>query len=270
MDDLDLHIRGFLAYIETEKGLSANTVEAYFRDIRFFKDFLMKKSINRFKDVKQVDFIEYLSSLKTNYSSSSIARLFITLKVFFRFLKKEDVIKTDVTRYLEIPKTWQFLPSVMTFAEVESLLKQPDVNGFIGARDKAIIETLYATGIRVTEACNIKIIDVNDNFIKVNGKGKKQRIVPIGKKAIEAIDYYLLNFRKDANIKFLFITKNKKQIDRITIYNRIKFYANKANIKKNISPHTLRHSFATHLLENGADLRLIQDMLGHEDISTTD
>ena len=270
MDDLNLHISGFLAYIETEKGLSANTVEAYFRDIRFFKDFLLKKAIARFKDVKQVDFIEYLSSVKTSYSSSSIARLFITLKVFFRFLKKEGVIKTDITRYLDIPKTWQFLPSVMTFAEVEDLLKQPDINGFIGARDKAIIETLYATGIRVTEACNIKIIDVNDNFIKVNGKGKKQRVVPIGKKAIDAIDYYLLNFRKDASTKFLFITKNKKQIDRITIYNRIKFYANKANIKKNISPHTLRHSFATHLLENGADLRLIQDMLGHEDISTTD
>jgi len=268
---MKLHIRGFLAYIEIEKGLSKNTIEAYHRDIRYFKEFLEKKKINDFSKVKQADIIEYLTHLKKTYASSSIARIFVSIKVFFRFLKKERVLKKDITRYLDFPKIWQLLPSVMTSFEVESLLNQPDIKTDIGARDRAILELLYATGIRVTEAVNIKILDVFDNFVKVQGKGKKQRIVPIGKKAIEAIDYYLLNFRKEhKDLEYLFVSNNQKKIDRITIWNRIKLYAKKANIKKNVSPHTLRHSFATHLLENGADLRLIQDMLGHADISTTD
>jgi integrase/recombinase XerD len=271
MQDLNFLITGFLAYIETEKGLSSNTVEAYLRDISYFKEFLFKKNINDILGVNQKDIIEYLACLKQSYATASIARIFISIKVFFRFLKKENVIQTDITRYLDLPKIWQFLPTVMTYKEVEDLLNVPDIKTFIGARDKAIFELIYATGIRVTEACNIKILDVSDNFVKVEGKGKKQRIIPIGKKAIEAIDYYLLNFRKEKKeFEFLFVSNNFKKIDRITIWNRIKFYAKKAGIKKNISPHTLRHSFATHLLENGADLRLIQDMLGHEDISTTD
>nr|NGX29452.1 Tyrosine recombinase XerD [Candidatus Anoxychlamydiales bacterium] len=193
------------------------------------------------------------------------------IKVLFRFLKKENVIKKDITLYLDLPKIWQFLPSVMTYQEVDSLLNQIKTDDLIGARDKAVLELLYATGIRVSECSSLKILDVNDDFIKVTGKGKKQRIIPIGKKAINAIDHYLLNFRNEIQgIDYLFISKNGKKIDRVTIYNRIKIYAKGANIKKNISPHTLRHSFATHLLENGADLRLIQDMLGHADISTTD
>ncbi|NGX33091.1 MAG: hypothetical protein K1060chlam4_01152, partial [Candidatus Anoxychlamydiales bacterium] len=203
--------------------------------------------------------------------SSSIYRSFVAIKVLFRFLKKENAIKKDITLYLDLPKIWQFLPSVMTYQEVDSLLNQIKTEDFVGARDKAILELLYATGIRVSECCSLKILDVNDDFIKVMGKGKKQRLVPIGKKAIEAIDHYLLNFRNEVKgLDYLFISKGGKKINRVTIYNRIKLYAKGANIKKNISPHTLRHSFATHLLENGADLRLIQDMLGHADISTTD
>ncbi|NGX44045.1 MAG: Tyrosine recombinase XerD [Candidatus Anoxychlamydiales bacterium] len=271
MQNIDFQIRAFLAYIESEKGLSANTVEAYFRDIRYFKDFLFKKSISRFEDVKQADVIEYLSFLKTKYASSSIYRSFVAIKVLFRFLKQENAIKKDITLYLDLPKIWQFLPSVMTPQEVDSLLKQIKTDDFVGARDKAILELLYATGIRVSECSSLKILDVNDGFIKVTGKGKKQRLVPIGKKAIKAIDHYLLNFRNEVKeIDYLFISKGGKKINRVTIYHRIKIYARGANIKKNISPHTLRHSFATHLLENGADLRLIQDMLGHADISSTD
>ncbi len=271
MQDFNFLITGFLAYIETEKGLSSNTVEAYLRDISCFKEFLIKKNISKFQDVNQKEIIEYLGYLKENYATASIARIFIAIKVFFRFLKKENAIETDITRYLDLPKVWQFLPCVMTYSEVEDLLNQIDIKTFIGARDKAVFELIYATGIRVTEACNVKIMDVFDNFVKVDGKGKKQRIIPVGQKALDAIDYYLLNFRKEKkDFQFLFVSNKFKKIDRITIWNRIKFYAKKANIKKNISPHTLRHSFATHLLENGADLRLIQDMLGHEDISTTD
>jgi len=271
MYDSEALIKGFLAYIETEKGLASNTTEAYSRDIQYFNNFLKSKNIHHITFIGQNDIIEYLKYLKNNYASSSIVRIFVSIKVFFRFLKKENIISVDITRYLDIPKVWQLIPYVMTYSQVEALLAQPDITTFIGARDKAILEVIYATGLRVSEACNLKILDVKDDFVKVKGKGKKQRIIPIGKKALEAVDYYLLNFRKDEReMEFLFISKNNKKIDRITIWNRIKFYAKKANIKQNISPHTLRHSFATHLLENGADLRLIQEMLGHEDISTTD
>ncbi len=271
MQNIDFQIIAFLAYIESEKGLSSNTIEAYQRDIRYFKDFLYKKAITRFEDVEQKDIVQYLSFLKTKYKASSIYRNFIAIKVLFRFLKQENVIKKDITLYLDLPKIWQFLPPILTIEEIDRLFDQIQTDDFIGARDKAILELLYATGIRVSECCNLKILDVQDDFVKVLGKGKKQRIVPIGSKAIRSIDHYLLNFRNEIKkIDYLFISKSGKKIDRITIFKRIKLYAKDANIKKNISPHTLRHSFATHLLENGADLRLIQDMLGHVDISTTD
>ncbi len=272
MTEFNLHISGFLAYISSEKALSKNTIDAYIKDINFFTDFLKDKGLVSFLAVKEMDIMEYLAVLKNKqYASSTICRIFVAIKVFFRFLKKENEIKKDISRYFDIPKIWQLVPNVLTYKEVEKLLNVPDDTSFIGARDKAVLELIYATGIRVSEACSIKINDVTDDFIKVTGKGKKDRIVPIGKKAIQAIDHYLLNFRKDITFNdYLFISKNEKKIDRVTIFNRIKHYAKLADINKTISPHTLRHSFATHLLENGADLRLIQDMLGHEDISTTD
>jgi len=270
MADIKDHISSFLAYVGSEKGLSINTIEAYGRDIGFFKKFLEEKNVFSLNRLKPDLIFQYLSFLKQkNYASSSFARMIISLKVFFKFLKKEKLVLEDLTLFLDSPKTWNFIPSVMTYKEVEKLLDVPDVSCFIGARDKAIFEILYATGIRASEAANIKILHVSDEFIKVFGKGKKERLVPIGKKAINAIDHYLVNFRKEGD-GFLFVSKNFKKINRIIIYQRIKIYAKKAGINKKISPHTLRHSFATHLLENGADLRLIQDMLGHEDISTTD
>ena len=270
MADIKEHLSSFLAYIGSEKGLSLNTIEAYGRDIAFFQKFLDEKNIFSIEKVKPEMVLQYLTFLKQkSYASSSFARIVISLKVFFRFLKKEKIILDDLTLFLDSPKMWKFMPTVMTYQEVESLLSMPDVSTFVGARDKAIFELLYATGIRATEAANIKIMHVTDDFIKVSGKGKKERLVPVGKKAIDAIDHYLINFRKEGD-GYLFISQNLKKINRIVIYQRIKIYAKKAGICKKISPHTLRHSFATHLLENGADLRLIQDMLGHEDISTTD
>lgn len=263
------HIDAFLIYISSEKGLSKNTKEAYERDLRAFFQFVKKST------VLKEDLIAYFTCLKNrNLASSTICRSFITLKVFLRFLKKEGLWKQDggkeFSGLLEIPKIWQLIPEVMSCREVESLLAQPADNDFIGARDKAILELLYASGIRVSELCGLKILDVDDQFVKVRGKGKKERLVPIGRKAVEAIDHYLINFKKDGQL--LFTSRNGRPLDRITVWNRIKFYAKKAGIanSKNISPHTLRHSFATHLLENGADIRLIQDMLGHEDIATTD
>jgi integrase/recombinase XerD len=265
------HIQTFSIYISSEKGLSINTKKAYLNDIEAFCEFLKKSSINSFKKVSQEDLVSYLEILKTkNYASSSMSRFLVSIKVFFRFLKKEEVVKQDICKYLDLPKIWQLIPTVLCYEEVDAILSLPDVNSFIGARDKALLELIYATGMRVTEACNAKIKDIQDGVIKVKGKGKKERIVPVNKKAVDAIDYYYEKFRKKDGNPFLFVSKNFLQIDRMSVYNRVKFYAKKAGIYKNISPHTLRHSFATHLLEADADLRLIQEMLGHEDISTTD
>ncbi|MBN2479237.1 MAG: site-specific tyrosine recombinase XerD [Parachlamydiales bacterium] len=270
MDEIDIAIQNFLVYIKSEKGLSQNTQEAYLRDITAFKKHALEgKKLDNILQKDIVDFLHFLK--KERYASATICRVFVSIKVFFRFLKKENFIKKDISKHFDLPKIWQLIPTVLTYFEIERLFKQIDIFSYIGARDRAILELIYATGIRVSESCNLKIHDITDDFVKVLGKGNKQRIVPIGKKALDAIDYYLINFRKE-KIKndYLFTSKNNKKIDRITIWNRIKFYAKKAMINKNISPHTLRHSFATHLLENGADLRLIQDMLGHVDISTTD
>jgi integrase/recombinase XerD len=198
--------------------------------------------------------------------------MLVAVKVFFRFLKKEGEIAVDLGRYFDTPKLWQLIPEVLSSEEIEELLAQPKIEDAVGARDKAILELLYATGMRVSELCSLKITDLSDTFVKVRGKGKKERIIPVGKKAIEAVDYYLLHFRgqvKEENGP-LFVSAKGKAIHRITVYHRVKAYAKRAGIVKSISPHTLRHCFATHLLENGADLRLIQDMLGHEDIGTTD
>jgi len=267
MDEIFL----FITYIRSEKGLTKNTIDAYSRDVNKFSKFLLSRKINSFKDSKIEDFLQYLEDLKiSNYASSSIARFVVAIKVFYRFLKKENFIKDDISKYLDFPKVWQILPDVMTEKEVERLLLAPDTTTYIGARDKAIIDVLYSTGIRVSELCNLLIKNVDDKFIKILGKGNKERIVPIAKIAINSIDYYLTNFRKNSKSKFLFTTRSDKKITRINVWLRIKKYVKMLNILKKVSPHTLRHSFATHLLENGADIRLIQDMLGHLDISTTD
>jgi integrase/recombinase XerD len=198
--------------------------------------------------------------------------MLIAIKVFFRFLKKEGVVTTDLACYFETPKIWQLIPEVLHTEEIDLLLAQPKRDDRIGTRDKAILELLYATGMRVSELCDLNLNDLSDTFVKVRGKGNKERVVPVGKKAIEAVDYYLIHFRGECVDENgpLFVSNTGKRIDRMTVWKQVKLYAKKAGITKEISPHTLRHSFATHLLERGADLRLIQDMLGHEDIATTD
>jgi integrase/recombinase XerD len=262
-------LQGFLAYISTERLLSKNTEEAYGKDILAFLEFLKNQQKTSFSQVEQEDIFSYLDVLhKKNYAPASICRHLVSIKVFFRFLRKEGVIPADVSRYFDMPRIWQLLPTFLSYDEVEKLIQSPNKKDFVGARDKAVLELLYATGMRVSEVCNAKMEDLEKDFIKVHGKGKKDRVVPVGKKAIEAIEHYL-KFRKSSE-PFLFLSNKGKKIDRITVWRQIKYYAKKAEIDKNISPHTLRHSFATHLLENGADLRLIQDMLGHEDIATTD
>ncbi len=260
----------FLDYIRSEKGLSQNTIEAYGRDIKAFQEFLPSKELCQ---ISSEDILLFLSHLKERgYASSSICRILVSVKVFFRFLKKEGEISVDLTRYFDTPKLWQLIPEVLTIEEVDALLAQPKLDDAIGVRDRAILELMYATGMRVSEVCALRLNDVSDTFVKISGKGKKERIVPVGKKAIEALDAYLLQFRGSVEEEngLLFVSSRGKPLHRITVWMRVKAYAKSAGITKSISPHTLRHSFATHLLENGADLRLIQDMLGHVDIGTTD
>ena len=267
---MDEKIADFLDHLLCERGLSSHTIEAYGRDIRAFADVLGHAE---WRAVNSDSILHFLSGLKEKgFASSSTCRALVAVKVFFRFLKKEGLVDVDLGRYFDTPKIWQLIPDVMTVEEVGSLLSQPKAEDFIGSRDKAILELLYATGMRVSELCKLRIYDLDDTFVKVHGKGKKDRVVPVGKRAIQAVDEFLVRFRgktEEENAP-LFVTARGKPIDRVTIWSRIKAYAHSAGILKSISPHTLRHSFATHLLENGADLRLIQDMLGHEDIGTTD
>lgn len=267
---MDEKIADFLDYLLSEKGLSQNTIEAYGRDLRSFAALLRGCDPRSVKSESILQFLKQQN--EKGYAASSVCRALVAVKVFFRFLKREGVVELDLGRYFDSPKIWQLIPDVMTIEEVDLLLAQPQSADFIGARDKAILELLYATGMRVSELCKLKISNLSDTFVKVDGKGKKERLIPVGKRAIEAVDFFLLHFRGEALEEKapLFVTKSGKRIDRVTIWSRIKAYARAAKIEKSISPHTLRHSFATHLLENGADLRLIQDMLGHEDIGTTD
>jgi integrase/recombinase XerD len=268
---MDRALSDFLAYIASEKGLAVNTVKAYRSDLALF---FSHRQITDPSAVTEQDVIAFLSHLKeSRYATSSICRFLVAVKVFFRFLKREKIIASDPTLYLETPKLWQLIPEVLTLAEVEALLKAPDATTASGARDLALLEVLYASGLRVSELCSLNLLDVDDQVVRVRGKGGKERIVPIGKTAVSAIDAYLGTFRQkggEGKDTPLFITDKGKRIDRTFVWKQIKRYGTSAGIAKVISPHTLRHSFATHLLENGADLRVIQEMLGHASVSTTD
>jgi len=269
-----MEIDDFLIYIASEKGLSQNTIEAYGSDVKSMIQFVKNYGVISFQEIKQdhlIDFLSHLQSLK--YAESTIRRALISSKVFFKFLKREGLVLEDVTFHLKPLKLWQLIPEVLTQAEVETLLSQCNIETANGARDQAILELLYASGLRVSEACLLNLYDVDDEFVKVMGKGRKERIIPIGKKAIAAIDHYLIHFRgevRENRHEKLFVTKSGKALSRIMVWKIVKHHAIKAGIRKNISPHTLRHSFATHLLDNGADIRIIQEMLGHASIGTTE
>lgn len=274
MESFDPAISDFLSYIGSEKGLSRNTIEAYQRDLLQFCEFLKDTSSKDLGSITHDDFVKFLDFLrKKEYASSTLSRMLIALKVFFCFLKKEKWIPIDPTHLLDTPKIWQLIPEVLSIQEVESLLKAPDTETYIGSRDRAVFEVIYASGLRVSEVCSMNIYDISEDSVRVKGKGGKERVIPIAKSALSSVDVYLSRFRSDLGKEgelALFLTPKGKRIDRVLVWNRIKFYAKKAGITKPISPHTLRHSFATHLLENGADLRIIQEMLGHASIATTD
>lgn len=253
----------FIVYLRSEKGLAQNSIEAYGRDIGGF----LEKFSSPFH---QDQLIQHLSFLKAQgYASTSVARMLISLKVFFRFLYREKIIERDISQSMESPKLWQLIPEVLTLEEVERLLNAPSTQTYLGARDRAILEVLYASGLRVSELCGLTLYCVGDDALRVLGKGGKERVVPVGKKALNALDHYLC-FRDQFSSERLFLSQKGKPLDRVAIWRMVKHYAKQGGIQKPISPHTLRHSFATHLLENGADLRVIQEMLGHASIATTD
>jgi len=266
----------FLNYLTVEKGLSKNTIIAYRTDLAHFIGRMEKLGIKDLAALKRQDIMSYLLYLKDKgIGSNSVSRALVAIKMFYRFLVQEHLAKDDVAGILESPKLIRALPDVLNIAEVDKLLTAPDLRDRVGIRDRAALELMYATGMRVSEIVELtkEGLNLDIGFIKCTGKGDKERIVPIGKKAKEAVTRYLEKVRpelvKRKDDPHLFISRLGKKISRQTFWKMIKRYAKLARIKKTITPHTLRHSFATHLLEKGADLRVVQEMLGHADIATT-
>jgi integrase/recombinase XerD len=264
----------FLHYLRVERGLSRNTVESYSRDMVKFFGFLEARSLSAL-DVSQADLMDFISSLAGPLSIRSIARHISSLRGFYRFLVSDDRIKTNPARLLSAPKLPRRLPDVLSRSEVDRLLSQPYGDTGRGRRDRAMLELLYATGLRVSELVGLRIPNINleAGFVRTVGKGSKERMVPVGEKALEALREYLAHGRtallKRKSSQFLFVSARGKPLTRQGFWKIIKRYGLKAGIRKPLTPHSLRHSFATHLLECGADLRSVQVMLGHADISTT-
>jgi integrase/recombinase XerD len=266
----------FLNYLVVERGLSKNTLESYSRDLNKYINYLEKKGISDIKETSSLDIMSFISTLKeSGLATKTTARNLVAIKMFYRFLFNERHIKENPAIKIDSPKTWFNLPNTLTVDEVERLLNKPDMNTALGMRDSAMLELLYATGMRVSELTSSSLNDINleAGYIIVLGKGSKERIIPIGVQAVKKINEYLTDSRKrllkNSSSSFIFLNRSGKPISRQGFWKVIKKYAIQAQINKNITPHTLRHSFATHLLERGADLRSVQTMLGHVDISTT-
>ena len=271
--------KGFKAYLELEKSLSPNSVEAYLRDLEHLTAYLQEKGILlnpsaiKLKDLQQ--FVKWIAEL--GMTATSQARIISGLRAFYNYCALEDISKTDPTILLEAPKLKRALPDVLSFDEIESIIAQIDLSKPEGGRNKAILETMYSCGLRVSEVVNLKIsqLYLDLGFIRVLGKGDKERLIPIGSSAIKYITIYKNDIRvhltpKKGNEDVLFLNNRGSKLSRVMIFYIIKDLALKAGIKKTVSPHTFRHSFATHLVEGGADLRAVQEMLGHASITTTE
>ena len=273
---LDDYADQYLNWILIEKGLSDRTLEAYSRDLAVYLNFLKDRNIHTVSDDDTPLILQHLIGLRNaGLSARSRARHLVALRGFYRFLVREKVLNTDPAKRVDLPKTLQKLPDVLSVADVKRLLDAPDISRPAGARNAAMLELLYAAGLRVSELVNLKLHDVNLEacFVRVFGKGSKERIVPIGQVARAKVDAYVQTARplllKNITSPYLFIARAGKPMTRQGFWKLIKRYALEAGIRKKISPHSLRHSFASHLLEGGADLRAVQVMLGHVDISTT-
>jgi len=275
MNNLNLHIDNFLNYIRFEKGLADNTIDSYSRDLISFCEYLDKKKINNVEDLNQSVIENYIVCLsKDNYKLTTIHRKTACIRGFIKYLVLERVIEKNIAKNIKTQKPPRRLPKACDIFEVEKLLNAPKDNE-LGIRDRAMLEVLYACGLRVSELINIGIndIDVQNKIIRVFGKGSKERFIPIGDVAIYYVNEYLIKTRNvlnKAKSRFLFLTRYGKPMSRMMFWKIIRKYALEVGIKTEITPHTLRHSFATHLLERGADLRALQEMLGHSSIATTE
>ena len=266
----DSNLRSFLNYLLVDKGLSNNTVKAYEADISSFFQWLDNEDL-KYKNLQEDHINQYISFLfQRKMRSSSVNRKISSIKSFYIFLVKRNFLKNSPLNDLVTPKQEKYLPESMSEAEVDKLLNSPDVKNKIENRDKAMIEMLYATGMRISELVNLKITDVDMKrcVIKVFGKGSKERLVPFGETALDSLKSYL-NDREQSSSKEIFLSNRGKKMTRVAFWQRVKIYLIRENLKNSISPHTLRHAFATHLLNRGADLRSVQLLLGHSDLSTT-
>ena len=271
---MDEDIKLFLEYLTVELGLSSNTKLAYKRDIEHFQSKIQK----HMRQVKREDIITYMQFLKiSRYAATSIARKLAALKAFYRFMTAEGYVAVDPAEIIEAGTRGTKLPRVLNLNEVEKLLEAPDLNSSEGYRDRAMLEMLYATGMRVSELVNLTVANVNLNmkYVIAFGKGSKERIIPLGQIALKFVETYLnvvrpkLLHSNNKSDQHLFLTVYGKGMTRQRFWQIIKDYGHQAELRKELSPHILRHSFATHLLDNGADLRSVQELLGHSDISTT-
>jgi integrase/recombinase XerD len=268
-------IRTFLSYLRVEKGLSDNTIQSYRRDMGKFAEFVGKRELDT-KEIRRTDVVDFLAmQYRRGLDSRSVARNLVTIRHFFRFSLLEGVVKDDPAATIESPKIRKSLPEFLSVEEVDRLLAQPDVSSAIGLRDKAMIELMYSTGLRVSELVGIRVGDVHmeAGSLRCIGKGNKERLVPVGKKALAAVENYMKNARpellRDGSSPFMFLNRRGGGLDRILFWKLVGEYGRKAGLRRALTPHMLRHSFATHLLDRGADLRSVQMMLGHSDISTT-
>lgn len=265
----------FINYLSVERNLAQNTLVSYRRDLNQYFDFLKLRKVDLLDKIGKEDITSFMFHQKERgLSVTSVSRALAAIKMLHRFVMREGFSHNDPTVFLESPKLWKRIPEVLSVEEVEAMIKQASPRGTEGIRDNAILELLYATGMRVSELTGLRISDVNleVGFIRCLGKGQKERVVPVGKRAIVSLGRYLEKSRPKLAKKdneTLFLSRLSKRLSRQSIWKLIKKYAKRARIKKSIKPHTLRHSFATHLLEHGADLRSVQEMLGHSDISTT-
>jgi len=269
-------IEEFLTHLAVERRLADNTLLAYRQDLNKYSARLAKQGIKDIKKVKREDITDFMyDQKKKGLSANSISRRLAAIKMFHRFLVREKLASEDPTNLVDTPKIWKRVPDVLTTAEIELMINAAQGRKWQEIRDKAILELFYASGMRVSELLNLKLENVNLElgYVRCIGKGSKERIIPIGRRACDAVrKYYDLvrkKLDKDHVSVYVFLSRLGRKISRQSIWKIIKRYAKKAKIKKEIKPHTLRHSFATHLLEHGADLRSVQEMLGHSDISTT-
>jgi integrase/recombinase XerD len=274
--ELSATISSFMTHVKVEKGLSSNTVEAYQRDLVKFTDFAKKRKLS-LEAIRRDDLVDFLAGLyRQKLESKTVARHLVTLRNFFRFAQMQEVIPEDPSLHLESPKIRRSLPGYLRLEEVERLLLQPDAKTPLGQRDKAMLEVLYSTGLRVSELIGLRVSDLDASVgcVRCIGKGDKERIVPVGKRALSMVEKYLHDARpkllgKVTGTAALFLNRRGRQLTRVGVWKILSQYGRRAGLRVALTPHMLRHSFATHLLERGADLRSVQLMLGHSDISTT-